>query len=160
MATNRATLPQRGPQITTRGHFGDLEVIGIDIGARTATFRVRNPGGALVGPDTTIPLSAIRPLSGEDTRKFWEMLVDDVVDNLKKAGNFPNFVKGYEVSTGEDSTDDPALYVKVLVSPQQKYSHATASQWNAFSSLLQEQLHGLRLQRYPYVQIGEKKRSK
>ena len=94
MATNRATLPARGPQVSSRGHYGDLEVIGIDIGARTATFRVRNPGGALVGPDTTVPLSAIRPLSGEDTRKFWEMLVHDVVDSLKQAGKFPSFVKG------------------------------------------------------------------
>jgi hypothetical protein len=99
-------------------------------------------------------------LSGEDTRRFWEMLVEDLVHILKEQGKFPSFVKGYEVVTGEDSTDDPALYVRILVSPQQKYSHATVSQWNAFSSLLQDRLLGLRLQRYPYVQVGEKKRNK
>jgi hypothetical protein len=102
----------------------------------------------------------IRPLSEEDSGKFWKMLVDDLMRVLKAEGKFPAFVKGYEVTTGEDSTGDPALYITILVSPERKYSQETVSQWNSFSNLLLDRLIGLRLQRYPYVQMGEKRKSK
>ncbi|MGD0629190.1 MAG: hypothetical protein ABR987_07550 [Terracidiphilus sp.] len=159
MASNRAVLPDKRPQIATPGHFGDLEVIRVDIMARTATFQVRG-NGVLSTPETTAPLSMIRPLTEEDSSKFWNMLVDDLMRVLRVEGHYPAFVKGYEVETGEDSTGDPALYITILVSPEQKYSQATVSRWNRFSNLLLDRLIGLRLQRYPYVRIGEKRRGK
>jgi hypothetical protein len=159
MASNRAVLPDKRPQIATPGHFGDLEVIRVDIMARTATFQVRG-NGVLSIPETTAPLSMIRPLTEEDSSKFWNMLVDDLMRVLREEGHYPAFVKGYEVETGEDSTGDPALYITILVSPEQKYSQATVSRWNRFSNLLLDRLIGLRLQRYPYVRIGEKRRGK
>ena len=62
------------------------------------------------------------------------------------------------METGEDSTGDPALYITILVSPEQKYSQATVSRWNSFSNILLDRLLGLRLQRYPYVRVGEKRK--
>jgi len=159
MATNRAVLPERGPQIATPGHYGDLEVVRVDLKTRTASFQVRTAGG-LAGPETIAPLSTIRPLSEEDSGKFWKMLVDDLIRILKEEGKFPAFVKGYEVTTGNDSTGDPALYITILVAPQRQYSAQTVSAWNQFSNLFLDRLMGLRLQRYPYVEIGEKRRGK
>jgi hypothetical protein len=130
-------------------------VIRIDVRARTATFQVKN-----TNYEETVPLSTIRPLTEEDTGKFWNMLVDDLMRVLRVEGYYPAFVKGYEVETGEDSTGDPALYITILVSPEQKYSQATVSRWNSFSNVLLDRLIGLRLQRYPYVRIGEKRRGK
>jgi hypothetical protein len=155
MASNRAVLKEKRPQIATQGHYGDLEVIRIDVRARTATFQVKN-----TNYEETVPLSTIRPLTEEDTGKFWNMLVDDLMRVLRVEGYYPAFVKGYEVETGEDSTGDPALYITILVSPEQKYSQATVSRWNSFSNVLLDRLIGLRLQRYPYVRIGEKRRGK
>jgi hypothetical protein len=158
MATNRASLPERRPQIATPGHYGDLEVVRVDVKARKAAFQVRNTGGFPV-PETVAPLSMIRPLSEEDTLKFWRMLVDDLMRVLKEEGKLPPFVKGYEVTTGEDSTGDPALYVKIRVSPTRKpASSVTVSRWNEFLNLVQESLMQLRLQRWPYVQLGEWRR--
>jgi hypothetical protein len=103
----------------------------------------------------------VRPLSEEDTTRFWTMLVDDLFQALKENGGFPEFVKGYEVTTGEDSTGDPSLYVKVLVEPSRSpVRDATVSRWNAFANLVQENLIQLRLQRSPYVQLGEWRRKK
>jgi hypothetical protein len=155
MASNRAVLKEKRPQIATQGHYGDLEVIRVDVRARTATFQVKN-----TNYEETVPLSTIRPLTEEDTGKFWNMLVDDLMRVLRVEGYYPAFVKGYEVETGEDSTGDPALYITILVSPEQKYSQATVSRWNSFSNVLLDRLIGLRLQRYPYVRIGEKRRGK
>jgi hypothetical protein len=159
MATNRAVLPENGPQIAIQGHYGDLEVVSVDVTKWEAVFRARTASGPF-GPEFTTRLSMIRPLSEEDTGKFWKMLVDDLMRVLKAEGKFPAFVKGYDVTTGEDSTGDPALYITILVSPERKYSQETVSRWNSFSNLLLDRLIGLRLQRYPYVQMGEKRRSR
>ena len=153
MASNRAVLKEKRPQIATQGHYGDLEVIRVDVRARTATFQVKN-----TNYEETVPLSTIRPLTEEDTGKFWNMLVDDLMRVLRVEGYYPAFVKGYEVETGEDSTGDPALYITILVSPEQKYSQATVSRWNSFSNILLDRLLRLRLQRYPYVRVGEKRK--
>jgi hypothetical protein len=155
MASNRAVLKERHPQITAQGHYGNLEIIRVEVEARQATFRIKN-----TNYEETVPLSTIRPLTDEDTSKFWTMLVDDIMRVLRSEGEYPAFVKGYEVNIGEDSTGDPALYITVLVSPEQKYSQATVSRWNDFSNNLLDRLRGLRLQRYPYVRVGEKRRGK
>ncbi len=159
MATNRAAISERGLQAAVQGHHGNLEVVRVDTTRWEATFRVR-AAGRVFGPEFTTRLSMVRPLSEEDTDKFWKMLVDDLMRALKEEGSLPSFVKGYEVTTGEDSTGDPALYVTILVSPERQYSKATVSSWNIFSSLVHDRLMGLRLQRYPYVRIGEKRRSR
>jgi hypothetical protein len=86
--------------------------------------------------------------------------VTSLVDVLKEQGRYPAFVKGYEVSIDEDSSGDPALYIKILVARQGNYRAATVVQWNQFASLLQHSLITLGLHRYPYVQIGEKRGSK
>jgi hypothetical protein len=165
MAASRAVLPDRGPHIATPGHFGDIEIVRVDLKTRTATFRVRAVNG-LTGPDTRVPLSMVRLPSEEDAGRFWKMLVDDLFRSLEENGQLPEFVKGYEVTTGEDSTGEPALYVKILVKPAHSpASDATVSRWNEFSNLVQDTLMQLRLQpelrpRWPYVQLGEWRRKR
>ena len=158
MATNRGALSEQGPQIATAGHYGDLEVVNVDVAKWEAVFRVRTSDG-LLGPEFTTRLSLVQPLSREDTTKFWKMLVDDLMSTLRKEGKFPAFVKGYEVDIGDDSTGDPALYLKILVKPTSGIaSDATVSKWNEFTNLAQDSLMQLKLQRWPYVRLGEWRR--
>jgi hypothetical protein len=159
MSTNRAALGDKGPQVAVQGNFGDLEVVSVDTSRWEAKFRARTANGVF-GPEFTTRLSMIRPLSDEDTGKFWKMLVDDLMRALKEEGKYPPFVKGYEVSTGEDSTGDPALYVDVLIAPRREYPAKTVDSWRSFLDLVHSRLLSLRLQRYPYVRIGEKSRRK
>jgi hypothetical protein len=78
--------------------------------------------------------------------------------HLRAENQVPDFVKGYEVSVDDDSTGEPALYVRVLVAPKAKYSRSEVGSWLDFTNLLQNVLLGLHVQRYPYVQVGEVRR--
>jgi hypothetical protein len=157
---NRDVVSGSGPQIDTRGHSGGLEIVRVDLSARIAEFRVRSADG-LSFSVTAVPLSMVRPLSEEDTNRFWIMLVDDLFRSLKDAGKYPEFVKGFEVNAGEDSTGDPAVYVRILVdSPRKPANDATVSRWNEFANTVQDALIQLRLQRSPYVQLGEWRRKR
>jgi hypothetical protein len=159
MITNQLIDSGKGPKVAIQSHYGPLEVVGVDISRWEATFRSQNSDG-VHGPEFTTRLSTIRPLSDEDTEVFWRMLVDDLMHRLRAEGKVPDFVKGYEVTSDEDSTGDPALYVRILVFPQKSYADKTVAEWNDFTDLVQSKLISLRLQLYPYVQIGEMHRRK
>jgi hypothetical protein len=161
MASNRAVFAGRGPQVSIARHFGDLEVVRVDVTNWEAEFQVRSDDGSLVGPKTLTRLSAVFPDTDEDTKKFWEMLVDDLFRVLKQNAELPEFVKGYEVSIDSDSTGEPALYVKILIKPAHgEADNATVDRWIDFSHLVQDRLMHLRLRRLPYVQLGERRRKR
>jgi hypothetical protein len=142
------------------GNYGALEVVRVDVTNWEAVFRVRSADG-LIGPEFTTRLSMVQPLSDEDTNRFWKMLVDDLVRVLKEKGQYPDFVKGYEVTTDNDSTGEPGLYVKILVKPARGVTNdATVAKWNDFVNLVQDSLVRLRLQRWPYVELGEWRRKR
>ena len=87
--------------------------------------------------------------------------MDDLFRVLKQDGELPEFVKDYEVSIDEDSTGDPALYVKILIKPARgEADNATVDRWNDFVHLVQDRLIRLRLARLPYVQLGEWRRKR
>lgn len=155
--TNQLLAVGKGPNVTIQRHFGNLEVVKVDTTSWEATFRARNSDGPF-GPEFTTRLSMIRPLSDEDTEVFWQMLVADLIERLRSEGKVPDFVKDYEVTTDEDSTGEPAFYVNVLVAPKRSYADEEVAKWLDFTDLLQSRLVGLRLQRYPYVQVGEMRR--
>lgn len=160
MATNRSILPERGPQVAVAGHFGPLEVVEVDTKKWEAGFQCSG-AGAPFGPTETAPLSAIDPLSEEDSEKFWKMLVSDLMAKLQEEHALPAFVKDWDVTTGIDSTGEPAVYVKILVAPRSDYSPAMVAQWQEFSTLLQQRLTPLRfMKRYLYIQFGEKRRGR
>jgi hypothetical protein len=53
------------------------------------------------------------------------------------------------------------VYVKILVKPAQGATDdATVSKWNDFVNLVQDSLARLRLQRWPYVELGEWRRKR
>ena len=161
MASNRAVLATKGPQVSIPRHFGNLEVTSVDVTNWEAEFQVRAADGSLIGPKTTTRLSAIQPNSIEDTRKFWDMLVADLFRVLKDEWELPEFVKGREVSIDSDSTGEPALYVKILIRPARgEADDATVDRWNGFAHLVEDRLMQLRLQRLPYVQLGEWRRKR
>jgi hypothetical protein len=159
MASNRAILEHRGPQAAIPGHFGNLEVVRVDVTNLEAEFQVRSPDGSLVGPRTATRLSAVFPDSDEDTIEFWKMLVDDLFRVLRQNEEVPDFVKDYAVWIDEDSTGEPALYVRILIKPAHgKADNATVDRWVEFVHLVQDRLMRLRLRRLPYVQVGEWRR--
>jgi hypothetical protein len=121
MASNRAILKEKRPQIATQGHYGDLEVIRVDVTARTATFQAKN-----TNYEETVPVSTIRPLTEEDSGKFWEALVADLMRVLRIEAHYPPFVKGFEVETGEDSTGDPPFILRSS-SPRSRSTHRQPS---------------------------------
>ena len=102
-----------------------------------------------------MPLSMISPLSQEDTHRFWQMLADELIEALRGEGKLPKFYKGISIATGEDSTGDPAVYVKLFVdSPKGAARDSTVARWNEFAHLVQDRLLRLRLLRQTYVFLG------
>ena len=100
----------------------------------------------------------ISPLSPEDTSRFWQLLAGELIDHLREEGRLPKFYKHYSIATGEDSTGDPAVYLKLFVdSPKGAARDSTVSRWNEFAHLVQNRLVQLRLPRQPYVFLGAEK---
>jgi hypothetical protein len=157
MATQKTAFPQDGIE----SFIGKRELKSVDVTTGLATFRIRpSSGKGPDGPEFSLPLSSVLPGTDDDTIEFWKSLVDSLMATLKDQGRFPTFIRGYEVHVDDDSSGDPAIYVRILVPRQETYKALTVSQWNQFASLLQRSLTGLRIQRYPYIQIGEKRGSR
>ena len=153
-ASNRITRSHPGPRIATAGHYGPLEVVGVDLNTKVAKFRSTSSDGP-IGPETSVPLMMISPLSPEDNHRFWHMLVNELIEGLREEGRLPKFYKHFSVATGEDSTGDPAIYVKLFVdSPKGVARDSTVSRWNDFAHLIQDRLLQLRLSRQPYIFLG------
>ncbi len=153
-AAHRISRVQSGPRVSAQGHHGPLEVVKVDLRTRMASFRATSPEGP-VGPEASLPLSMISPLSQEDTHRLWQMLADELIEALRDEGKLPRFYKGVSIATGEDSTGDPAVYVKLFVdSPKGAARDSTVARWNEFAHLVQNRLLQLRLLRQPYVFLG------
>jgi hypothetical protein len=153
-APNRVTSSQSGPRIATQGHYGPLEVVHVDLNTRVATFRTSSPDGP-IGPESSVPLRMISPLSPEDNNRFWKMLADELIEELREEDKLPKFFKTLSIATGEDSTGEPAVYVKLFVdSPKGAARDSTISRWNEFADLVQDRLLRLQLTRQPYVFLG------
>ena len=83
------------------------------------------------------------------------MLADELIDELREEGKLPKFFKTLSIATGEDSTGEPAVYVKLFVdSPKGAARDSTISRWNEFAHLVQDRLLRLQLTRQPYVFLG------
>jgi len=161
MATHKAVLPGPSENDGIEAFLGRRELAGVDVKTRMAIFHVRSSDGSGPdGPDFRVPISSILPDREDDSLEFWRLLVDDVMRHLQAESKVPDFVKDYEVSVDEDSTGEPALYVRVLVAPKNKYSEGEVERWLDFTNLLQDLLLALHIQRYPYVQVGEVRRRK
>jgi len=97
----------------------------------------------------------ISPLSEEDNHRFWQMLTQNLIEELRKESKLPKFYRNFSIATGEDSTGDAAVYVKLFVdSPKGAARDSTVARWNEFAHLVQDRLLQLRLSRQPYVFLG------
>ncbi|MFZ0743991.1 MAG: hypothetical protein WAM85_06275 [Terracidiphilus sp.] len=160
MATNRAQILRHNEDAGVTGHVATLHFSRIDLNHGSAVFQLR-PADGTEAPEIPVPLNQIRPNTIEDRAEVWQSLAKAPLDRFRSQGIHPDFVRGYEVQTGDDSTGDPALYLKILVKPTKgPADDETVSQWRAFTDRVQESLLQLRLQRWPYVQLGEWRRKK
>ena len=156
MATmNSAVSTEKTPNAAIQGQFGSLEVVEVNTETWEAKFRVVGS----IRPEFSTRLSMIQPSSEEDTEALWRMLMEDILQRLRSEDKVPQFVKGFEVNTGVDSTADPAVYVTILVEPK-RHSDEMLTRFVQFSELVQQKLLGLHLKRYTYVNIGELRRGK
>ena len=131
-----------------------MEVVQVDLETRMAKFRATSPDGP-IGPETSLPLSMVSPLSQEDNVGFWSMLANRLIEELRKEGKLPKFYKGISVVRGDDSTGEPAVFVKIFIdAPPGIAPDSTVSRWNEFAHLVQDRLLQLRLSRQPYVFLG------
>ena len=158
MATNRAVLPRMGNDVT--GLMGTVEFSHMDLNRGFALFQWRPAGGS--NPEAyPVSLSQIVPGTYEDQTWVWEELVKALFDLFRKDGSLPEFVRNFEVQTGEDSTGDPALYVTILVTPTPgPADDATVANRSVFADRVHDALLQLRLRRYPYVRLGEWRRKR
>jgi hypothetical protein len=160
MATHRAQVPNPNGDPGISGHVATLEFSRVDLNKGTAVFVLR-PADGTAAPEIPVPLSQIRPNTLEDREDLWKSLVKSILDSFRDGGRYPEFVKGHEVWTDADSTGEPALYVRILVGPSKgPASNAQVDKWNQFLSQVQDTLIRLRLQRWPYVQLGEQRRKR
>jgi hypothetical protein len=156
MATNKSTLLDLGKSDGVVASIGRRQLAGVDVKTQMATFHIRSSdGNGQDGPDFQVPIASILPNRDEDSVEFWKMLVDSLMSVLRDEKQFPEFVKGYEVSVGEDWSGDPALYVTILVAPRRSPAKSEVAQWSQFTSLVGRALQEMHLQRWPYVRIGE-----
>jgi hypothetical protein len=160
MAANHPVMTNAGPQFSTAGHHGNLEVVDIDVDTLMATFQVRFADGSLGGPYTTVPIWRINPTSPEDTQKFWRLFVEKLIARLKQEGRVPAEYKGFLSTQEEDSTGDPALYVSILVDPQISPSEIKVTEWSNFLRLARERLIASGMQRWPYLNLGDAARER
>jgi hypothetical protein len=147
-----------GPQFDAPGHYGALEVTDINLDDYTATFHTRLPKG-LAGPPETVPLWHLNLNSAEDTEKFWGLFLKKLIEKLKAEGVVPEGYSAFDLKEDEDSTGDPALYVRILIQPGQRPSDINVREWNKFAASIRdrliEMLQMLKIQRWPYVRLGE-----
>jgi hypothetical protein len=160
MATNRARLQRESGDSGISGHVAQLQFSQVDLNRGIAIFRLQ-PSDGTTAPEIVVPLSQIRPNTVEDRQELWGDLVRAMFAQFRSDKTLPEFVMGFEVQTGEDSTGDPALYVRILVRPTRgPADEATVSRWSEVTERFQEALLRFRLQRWPYVQIEEWRRKR
>ena len=155
MATNRSIVMHHDTDSGITGTAARLGFSRIDLNQGVALFHL-HPADGSEGPEIPVPLSIIRPNTIEDADEVWQSLADTLFKQFRAQGRLPDFFRGYAIQTGEDSTGDPALYLRILVTPTQGPANdAKVGKWNDFAALVRESLLQLRLQRWPYVQLGE-----
>ncbi len=154
MIGNETSTENVGPQFGAVGHYGNLEVVSIDPSTLWATFQTRFPDGSLGGPPEKIPVWRILPNTPEDSTKFWGFLIETIIDQLRKDGRVPSEYRSFDLSTDDDATGDPALFVKLLVDAGVSPSDIKVTEWTGFANMLRDRLMDVfKIQRWPYVQL-------
>jgi hypothetical protein len=69
----------------------------------------------------------------------------------------PNYVLDYQVEARDDHQGNPAFYVRFFVEPDDQPSPEKIKELNRFLGSVQTMLLSLGLDRWPYVQVSEKR---
>jgi len=70
---------------------------------------------------------------------------------------FPGYVLDYKVEARDDHQGNPAFYVRFFVEPDDQPSPEKITEINRFLGSVQTMLLSLGLDRWPYVQVSEKR---
>ena len=96
----------------------------------------------------------------------WAMLVFDETRPVRRAIEWlkenpvvpiPNYVLDYQVEARDDHQGNPAFYVRFFVEPDDQPSPEKIKELNRFLGSVQTMLLSLGLDRWPYVQVSEKR---
>ena len=145
--------PVTGEDVTTRGHTGLFTIDSIcpsgHPGLGTADLK-------LVGTEhyeRGVPWSMLN---------FWDETrpIRRAIEWLKAnpVVPFPSYVVDYQVEARDDHQGNPAFYVRFFVEPDDQPSPEKIKGLNRFLGSVQTMLLSLGLDRWPYVQVSEKRR--
>jgi hypothetical protein len=70
---------------------------------------------------------------------------------------FPDYVLDYQVEARNDHQGNPAFYVRFFVEPDDQPPHEKIKELNRFLDSVSTMLLSLGLDRWPYVQVSEKR---
>ena len=136
--------------------------------------RVRYPGQEHPNPNLRTPLSGLGTvdLKREGSGFIYESVpwgvlqfVDETrpirraIEWLKEnpAVPFPDYVLDYQVEARDDHQGNPAFYVRFFVEPDDQPSSEKIKGLNRFLDSVSTMLLSLGLDRWPYVQVSEKR---
>ncbi len=149
--------PRIGEEVFVRGHSGrykithvdpciDNDRIGrflgwVDLEQLSTGFKLRH-----------IPVGA---LNFDEERPVYR-----AIEEMKDSGTirFPGYVLDYQVESKEDHQGNPAFFVRFFVEPDDQPSPEKIKELSRFLSSVETMLLSLSLDRWPYVQVSEKRR--
>jgi hypothetical protein len=148
--------PRIGEEVFVKGHSGRFRITKVDpcsdnyrlprfygwvdLELLTTGFRL-----------THIPVGA---LSYDEERPVYRA-IEWLKEN--RVVPFPDYVLDYKVEAKNDHQGNPAFYVRFFVEPDDQPSPEKIEEINRFLSSVQTMLLSLGMDRWPYVQVSEKR---
>jgi hypothetical protein len=161
--------PVVGEEVRILGRPGLYKVVRVSMKSPTKTWRTKDD----VGPSTSALELMFVDLKSEESAEmltdvpaYSERLKFDeshpvrcAIEWLKEnpVVPFPDYVLDYQVETKNDHQGNPAFYVRFFVEPDDQPSPEKIRELNRFLDSVSTMLLSLSLDRWPYVQVSEKR---
>jgi len=161
--------PRVGEEVRVLGRPGLYKVVRVYTMSPTATWRTE---GDIGPPSSALELMFVDLKSEEsgnvlrgvpaysERLKFDETRpVHRAIEWLKEnpVVPFPDYVLDYKVEAKDDHQGSPAFYIRFFVEPDDQPSPERIKELNRFLGSVSTMLLGLGLERWPYVQVSEKR---
>jgi hypothetical protein len=161
--------PVVGEEVRVLGKPGLYKVVRVYMKSPTRIWRTRGDDGP---PSSALELMFVDLKSEEsgevlaDVPAYSERLKFDethavrcAIEWLKRnpVVPFPDYVLDYQVEAKSDHQGNPAFYVRFMVEPDDQPSREKIKGLNSFLDSVSTMLLSLGLDRWPYVQVSEKR---
>jgi hypothetical protein len=144
--------PVVGEEVHTPGHYGGpFKIVAVHSTSRSGlgTVDLRQVGNDYFLPG--VPWSMLLFDETRPVRRAIEWLRENPVVP------FPDYVLDYHVEARDDHQGNPAFYIRFIVEPDDQPSPEKIRELNRFLNSVSTMLLSLGLDRWPYVQVSEKR---